>query len=45
MVLAFGGLYPAVDTVERVLTPQDGDQKRILDLGKAGMETQENLLT
>lgn len=40
MVLACGGLYPAVDTVECILNPQEGVQKWILDLGKAGMETQ-----
>lgn len=33
-ILALGGLYPAPDIVGAILAPQEGERKRILDLGK-----------
>jgi hypothetical protein len=35
IVLALGGLYPAPQIVNAVLAPEEGVQKRILDLGKS----------
>jgi hypothetical protein len=34
-VLALGGLYPTPQIVNAVLAPEEGVQKRILDLGKS----------
>ncbi|KAG8757019.1 hypothetical protein FRC14_002450 [Serendipita sp. 396] len=33
IVLGLGGLYPAQEEVQAILAPQDGETKRILDLG------------
>lgn len=33
-VLGVGGLYPDASVVRAVLAPSDGEQKKILDLGK-----------
>jgi hypothetical protein len=34
ITLALGGLYPAPEVVHAILSPQDGIQKKILDLGE-----------
>jgi hypothetical protein len=34
IVLGLGGLYPEPETVQALLAPNDGEKKRILDLGR-----------
>jgi hypothetical protein len=33
IVLGLGGLFPDPETVQAILAPEDGEKKRILDLG------------
>lgn len=33
-VLGLGGLYPAKGVVRSILAPEEGQQKKILDVGK-----------
>jgi hypothetical protein len=45
IVLGLGGLYPEPETVQAVLAPSDGEQKRILDLGRCSLYVSNAWLT
>jgi hypothetical protein len=34
MILSFGGLYPAKETVDAILAPHTTERKRVLDMGE-----------
>jgi hypothetical protein len=34
IILGLGGLYPEPETVQAILAPEEGETKRILDLGR-----------
>lgn len=44
-VLSIGGLYPDASVVRAVLAPRDGEQKKILELGRSFSHYLGSLLT